>query len=82
MFDRVLNALPRGNSKSTSLTKGEGSSRKKVMKNDTAGGCDAKKKLEPIFLATQFLLLLISLIGSNNIIVNSNKKYSKGYMCL
>ena len=82
MFDRVLNALPRGNSKSTSLTKGEGSSRKKVMKNDTVGGCDAKKKLQPTFLATQFLLLLISLIGSINIIVNNNKKYSKGYICL
>ena len=49
MFDRVLNALPRGYSKSTSLTKGEGSSRKKVMKNETGGGCDANKFLQPIF---------------------------------
>ena len=36
----------------------------------------------PFFLVTQFSLLLISLIGSNNITVNNNKKYSKGYMCL
>ena len=49
MFDRVLNALPRGYSKSTSLTKGEGSSRKKVMKNETGVGCDAKQFLQPIF---------------------------------
>ena len=49
------------------------------MKNDTGGGCDAKKFLQPIFLATQFSLLLISLVGSNNIMVNNNKKYSKGY---
>ena len=34
------------------------------------------------FLKTQFLLLLISLIGSNNITVSNNKKYPKGYMCL
>ena len=52
------------------------------MKNDTEGGCDAKKFLQPMFLVTQFSLLLISLIGSNNITVNNNKKYSKGYMCL
>ena len=82
MFDRVLNALPRGNSESTSLTKGEGSSQKKVMKNDTGGGCDAKKFLQPIFLATQFSLLLISLTGSNNITVSNNEKYPKGCMCL
>ena len=36
----------------------------------------------PFFLTTQFLLLLISLIGSNNITVSNNKKYPKGYMCL
>ena len=78
MFDRVLNALPRSLSKSTSLTKGEGSSRKKVMKNETGGGCDANKFLQPIFLAAQFSLLRISLIGFNNITMSNNKKYPKG----
>ena len=33
----------------TSLTKREGSSRKKVMKNETGVGCDAKQFLQPIF---------------------------------
>ena len=74
MFDRVLNALPRGNSKSTSLTKGRGVHEKKVMKNDTGGGCDAKKILQPIFLATHFSLLLITLIGSNNIIGSNSEQ--------
>ena len=57
MFDRVLNALPRGNSESISLTKGEGSSRKKVMKNDKGGGCDAKKFLQPIFFGDSIFAL-------------------------
>ena len=47
------------------------------MKNDTGGGCDAKKFLQPIFLGTQFSLPLISLIGSNNITVNNNKNIQK-----
>ena len=61
----------------------EDSLRKKVMENETGGGCDTKKNFAVhFFLATQFSLLLISLTGSSNITVSNNKKYPKGYMCL
>ena len=36
----------------------------------------------PILLETQFSLLRISLIGSDNITVSNNRKYPKGYLCL
>ena len=55
---------------------------KKVIKNYTGGECTDKKFLQPFFLVTQFLLLRISLIGSNNITVSNNNKHLKGHLFL
>ena len=53
---------------------------KKVMKNDTGWVC-SQKIFAALFLATQFSLLRISLIGSNNITVRNNK-HPKDYLFL
>ena len=82
VFDSVLNALPRGHSKSTLLRKAEGSSRKKWWKMTQGEGAQPKNFCRPFFLMTQFSLTCFSLIGSNNITVTNNNKHPKGYMCL
>ena len=74
--------LPRGNSKSTSLTKGDGSSWKKSYEKWHRGWVWCQKKFADHCFGDTTSLLLITLIGSNDITVNNNKKYSKGYMCL
>ena len=73
----------KGSFKKYLINEGEGKFTKKNWWKMKQGlGVVPKFFCNLFFLATQFSLLLISLIGSNNITVNNNKKYSKGYMCL
>ena len=73
----------KGSFKKYLISEGEGKfTKKKWWKMKQGLGVVPKFFCSLFFLATQFSLLLISLIGTNNITVSINKKYPKGYIWL
>ena len=77
-----VNALPRGNSKSISLTKGEGSSRKKCDEEWHRKWVWCQKIFAAHFFGDTIFAPSYLSNSSNNITVSNNKKYPKDYMCL